>query len=235
MKAILLAAGLGKRLRPITDTIPKCLVPINGKPLLSYWLELLLIDRDIQCILLNLHYLAQDVKDYIISSPWKEKVQFAHENELLGTGGTILAAKDFIDNKSVMVIHADNLSRFSLIDFIKSHDNRPEYCAITMMIFKTDQPKNCGILEVNTAGVVMEFYEKVEKPPGNLANSAVYIFEPEVLDFLKSLKKPVIDLSTEVLPYFLGRINTFLNTEYHRDIGTYESLNRAISDFNYEI
>ena len=101
MKAILLAAGLGKRLRPITDTIPKCLVPINGKPLLSYWLELLLIDRDIQCILLNLHYLAQDVKDYIISSPWKEKVQFAYEEELLGTGGTILAAKDFIDNKLV--------------------------------------------------------------------------------------------------------------------------------------
>jgi mannose-1-phosphate guanylyltransferase len=232
MNAILLAAGFGTRLRPLTDTIPKCLVSINGRPLLSYWLELLLIDKGIKNIFLNTHYLAQHIEEYIASSPWKEKVQISHEYKLLGTGGTMLSAEDFIGKKTVMVVHADNLSRFSLKDFIKSHSDRPKHCAITMMIFRTDKPKNCGILKVDNSGVAVELYEKVGNPPGNLANGAVYIFEPEVLDFLKSLKKNEIDLSTDVLPHFLGRINTFLNADYHRDIGTYDSLKIARNDFN---
>ena len=234
MKAILLAAGLGSRLRPLTDSVPKCLIPINGKPLLNYWLELLFINQDISDIILNLHYLAEDVKDFVSSSPWKEKITFSHEKILLGTAGTILNAKDFLGDQSFMVVHADNLSRFVVKDFIDSHNNRPKKCAITMMIFETDQPKNCGIVELDSDGIVMDFFEKIENPPSNLANGAVYIFEPEVLDYLLTFKKPIIDLSTEVLPNFLGRINTYFNDEYHRDIGTHESLKKAKVDFNYE-
>jgi mannose-1-phosphate guanylyltransferase len=78
---------------------------------------------------------------------------------------------------------------------------------------------------------VIAFHEKVANPPGNRANAAVYVFEPEILDFLAKLNREVIDLSTEVIPAFLGRIYTWHNAEYHRDIGSLESLQRAEQEY----
>ena len=233
MRALLLAAGLGTRLRPITNSIPKCMVPIYGKPLLGYWLDALLTNGDIERVLVNTHYLPEHVNNYISTSQWCSKVEIVHESELLGTGGTIVNVSEFFGDQAFMIVHADNLSRFNIADFIRSHEKRPAGSMITMMTFKTDQPKNSGIVELNEDGVVVvEFHEKVEKPPGNLANGAVYIFEPEVINFLLELNKPFIDLSTEVLPNYLGKINTFLNSDYHRDIGTLESLNRAKKEYS---
>jgi mannose-1-phosphate guanylyltransferase len=74
-------------------------------------------------------------------------------------------------------------------------------------------------------------HEKVANPPGNLANAAVYIVEPAVLDFIAALGKPVVDFSTEVLPHFMGRIHSFHNGLYHRDIGTVASLAAAQFEF----
>jgi mannose-1-phosphate guanylyltransferase len=89
-----------------------------------------------------------------------------------------------------------------------------------MMTFETVTPQLCGIIEQDERGVVVGFHEKVANPPCKFANGAVYIFEPSVLDFLATLGKPFIDLSLEVLPCYLGRIVTFHNADYHRDIGT---------------
>ena len=100
-----------------------------------------------------------------------------------------------------------------------------------MMTFKTDAPQSCGIVELNSRGVVQQFHEKVDNPPGDLANAAVYIFEPTVISFLASLGRDIVDISTEVLPAYLGRIQTFLNEDYHRDIGTPESLVLAELEF----
>jgi mannose-1-phosphate guanylyltransferase len=99
-----------------------------------------------------------------------------------------------------------------------------------MMTFDTDAPQTCGIVE-ERAGVVVAFHEKVANPPGTRANAAVYIFEPEVIAFMAKLKKAVIDLSTEVLPHYLGRMCTFHNDQYHRDIGNLESLAMAEREF----
>ena len=93
-----------------------------------------------------------------------------------------------------------------------------------MMTFDTDSPQTCGIVEQDKSGVVYGFHEKSPSPPGRRANAAVYIFEPSVIDFLASLKKEKIDLSTEVIPKFMGRIQGFHNADYHRDIGTIENL-----------
>ena len=84
------------------------------------------------------------------------------------------------EEEAFMVIHADNLSQFSVDEFISSHKKRARKCIMTMMIFETDQPENSGIVETDSDGVVVKFHEKVENPPGNLANGAVYIFEPEI-------------------------------------------------------
>lgn len=226
MKALLLAAGLGTRLRPMTDTVPKCLVPILGKPLLEYWLDLL-FEGGIDAAIVNTHYLAERVREFVAASRWGGDVTLVHEEELLGTGGTVLCNREVLGDGAFLVAHADNLTRFDVRAFRSRHAQRPPGTVITMMTFVTDAPQSSGIVVENTAGIVTEFHEKVANPPGNHANAAVYIFEPEIVAFLAAIGRPVIDLSTEVLPRFLGRICAFHNTTYHRDIGTIGSLRKA--------
>lgn len=230
MRALLLAAGLGTRLRPLTDRVPKCLVPIQGKPLLGYWLDLLL-NGGIERVLVNTHYLAESVRTYVNGSPWRDSVSLAHEESLLGTGGTVLRNRAFFGQSAFLVAHADNLTRFNVGAFLAAHRNRPQGVEITMMTFDTDAPQTCGIVEEDGKGVVVAMHEKQPDPPGRKANAAVYIFEPSVLRFLESMGKEVIDLSTEVIPRFLGRIHTHHNDGYHRDIGSLESLGKAEREF----
>jgi mannose-1-phosphate guanylyltransferase len=103
-----------------------------------------------------------------------------------------------------------------------------------MMTFSTPDPGSCGIVALDEQGIVRSFHEKVSDPPGNLANGAVYILEPSVFEFLESLGKEVIDFSTEVLPHYMGRIFTFHNNVYHRDIGTMESYEAANREYVHE-
>lgn len=226
MRALLLAAGLGTRLRPLTDSVPKCLVPIKGRPLLDYWLEML-SEAGVAPLLVNIHYLPDMVRSYIAESRYHDKVVIVHEEDLLGTGGTILANRDFFGDGPFMVVHADNYSRFDVNAFIARHNARPAGCEITMMTFTTDTPQSCGIVELDERGVVTNFHEKTTKPPGNLANGAVYIVEQTVVNFIARRGKPFVDISTEVLPYYLNRIATYHNGDTHIDIGTPETYQQA--------
>jgi mannose-1-phosphate guanylyltransferase len=231
MRALLLAAGLGTRLRPLTDRIPKCLVPVHGKPLLGYWLDLLL-NAGIERVLVNTHYLPVPVREFVASSPWRTRITLAHEHSLLGTGGTILRNRAYFEDGAFLVAHADNLTRFDVDAFRERHQKRPAGVDITMMTFDTDAPQTCGIVEEDARGIVVGFHEKVGTPPGSRANAAVYILEPGVIGFLESLGKGEIDVSTEVIPGYMGRICTFHNAGYHRDIGTPESLLKAEAEFS---
>jgi mannose-1-phosphate guanylyltransferase len=230
MRALLLSAGFGKRLRPLTDNIPKCLVEINGVPLLEYWLKML-TDAGIHQILVNLHYKAKKVSDYILESKYNTFVKMVYEEQLLGTGGTLLKNIDFFIGEPIMLIHADNLSLFNMSDFIRRHHERPSDTDITMMTFTTPTPESCGIVKLNEKGIVKAFFEKSQNPPGNLASAALFIMEPTVLDFLRQFNKEEIDFSAEVIPHYIGHIYTFHNATYHRDIGTIESLNTAKKEF----
>lgn len=226
MKAFLLAAGLGTRLRPITDHVPKCLVPIHGKPLLHYWLNLLL-PNGIEQILINTHYLPEPVHAFVEVHPLKERISLTHEKQLYGTAGSVLRNRHLFEDAPFLLAHADNLTQFDVQKFIQAHSCRPPGVEITMMTFKTGEPQNCGIVEEDRNGIVIGFHEKVLSPPGNEANAAVYILEPEVLQFIATLNKEFIDFSTEVLPHYLRRMQIFRNTDYHRDIGSPESLRLA--------
>ncbi|MBM3206745.1 MAG: nucleotidyltransferase family protein [Candidatus Staskawiczbacteria bacterium] len=232
MNAILLAGGCGTRLKPITNTIPKCMVSINGKPLIDYWLETLLENPKplIHKVLINTHHLPEIVREHIHKSKWKRFISLVHEEVLLGTGGTILKNRDFFLNQAFFVAHADNLTKFSLEDFIKAHKNRASKVEITAMTFNTDSPKSCGIIVINKNNLVTSFIEKPNNPKSNLANGAVYIFEPSVITFIASLKKDEIDISRDILPNYVGKMDTFHNETYHRDIGTLESLLLAEQD-----
>lgn len=222
MKALLLAAGLGVRLKPITNLVPKCLVPIHGKPLLSYWLDNL-VAIGINEILINIHYKAEQFEKFIKNSRYEEIVTLVYEDELLSTGGTLYQNRHFFSQDDILMAHADNLCLCDFNNFIKAYYARPKGVEITMMTFSTDSPSTCGVVELEQNGLVKAFYEKIDHPPSNLANAAVYILSSKIFDFLKELHKEKIDFSTEVIPHFLGKINTFHNDVYHRDIGNLES------------
>jgi len=229
IKTILLAAGLGTRLRPLTNIWPKCLMPINSRPLLEYWLSTL-FKVNIREVLVNTHYFSEHVEEFLDQVQFKNWVKLRYEKNLLGTAGTIRENLSFIGSNKLLLIHADNWSCCDFSDFLEYHEqSRPSGTLMTMMVFRTESPSSCGVVELNDKGVVVQFHEKVKNPPGNLANAAVYILESEVVSWIKE-NKIASDFSVDVLPYFLGKIATWENTNIHRDIGTVETLSSAQKD-----
>lgn len=222
MKAILLAAGFGTRLKPLTDNIPKCLVQIKGKPLLQIWLERLK-EAGIGPFLINTHYLADKVETFIKHSSFREEVIIVNEEVLKGTAGTLISNIDFFQNEDGLLIHADNYCLADFNEFIEAHKARPDGCLITVMGFRTSYPSNCGIFELDEKGIVINFHEKVASPPGNLANGAIYILSKEILSILKSELNEITDFSTEVMPLFNGKIYCYETRETFIDIGTPET------------
>lgn len=232
MRALLLAAGLGKRLRPITNTIPKCLVPIHGVPLLEIWLAQI-FHSGVTRVVINLHYLPDPVKNYIEKSQWRAQIDLFNEPVLLGTGGTLSATRELLGDGPILVVHADNLSSINLRAFYKAHKNRPKNCFMTMALFYTDTPQCCGIVELDQKNRVTLMHEKTEKPHGKLANAAIYIFESHCLEQIPAMAGYEIDISTQIIPKFLGCIYSYEIKEYHRDIGSQSALSQAHQDMTH--
>ena len=148
VNALLLAAGYGTRLRPLTLTTPKCLVDVGGVPLLERWLQSL---EKCNCsnALVNTHYLSEQVREFLERRQrTKMKVQISHEPQLLGTAGTVLAHQEFFSKGTNLLIHADNATDFDINCLLKAHDQRPRECCLTMLTFDTDEPSKCGIVEI---------------------------------------------------------------------------------------
>lgn len=226
MRAILLSAGYGTRLRPLTNTVPKCLVPIRGRALLDIWIESLQKAK-VDCFLVNTHYLSKQVETHVHSSSYSVSVTLAHECNLLGTAGTLIANAAFYGGEDGMLIHADNFCMADMSEFIKCHDARPKECDITLLAFRSKAPEHCGILVLNDRGVVVEFHEKVTNPPGNLASGAVYLLSGRAIAEICNSLSNVSDFSTEVIPRFLGRIFAYQTDQEFIDIGTPEDYAKA--------
>ena len=226
MRALLLAAGLGTRLRPITDTTPKCLVPIHGQALLAIWLQRL-AQAGIGPFLVNTHYLSGQVNAFVETSPYRKDIILVHERDLLGTAGTLIANLDFFCGSDGLLIHADNYCLADFSAFLQAHRSRPPECLMTMMTFRTTDPSSCGIAELDERGVVIGFHEKLAKPQGNLANGAVYILSAELLARMSTDLNAVTDFSTEVLNRFVGQIYSYETSAVFLDVGTPETYEQA--------
>lgn len=224
VRALLLAAGLGTRLRPLTDHTPKCLVEIGGEPLLGHWLRTLEA-AGCEAVLVNTHHLAEQVVAFL--QGWQGKgmaVQSVHEPVLLGTAGTLLTNQAFFSGATGLLIHADNAMAEPLDNLLARHRERPSHCLLTMLTFATASPTSCGIVERDEQGVVTGFHEKVAEPPGNLANAALYAFDSKFLEHLNSLGSSCSDFSTEVLPTLIGQMYTCHTSDRYLDIGTPSAL-----------
>lgn len=227
MKAFLLAAGVGSRLRPLTNKIPKCLVPIDGKPLLYYWLNLF-EKNGIDEVLINLHHLPDQVIDYLEQNSFDLAIHTVREENLLGSAGTVRNNFDFVYREDAFLIcYADNLTKLRLhrmIDFHLTH--RP---IMTIGLFRASNPGECGIVELDGENRVINFEEKPLHPNSDLANAGIYACSPEIIHYLP--RKTPADIGYDVLPSLIGDMKGFLIEDYIIDIGTKENYQRAQREF----
>jgi mannose-1-phosphate guanylyltransferase len=218
MKAIILAAGLGTRLRPITETTPKCLVPINGVPLLELWLRE--CERaGVDGVLVNTHHLAERVEEFVATRRGVP-VTLAYEATLLGSAGTIAANWNFVDDaESFLVVYADNLTTFALAELTAFHATHKRIAS--MALFRSPNPSACGVVELDAAGLVTGFWEKPANPRGNLVNAGLYVFRREVRPYLPATVPA--DVGGSLMPALVGRAMGLPIHGYFVDIGTLEN------------
>lgn len=229
IRALLLAAGYGSRLRPLTLSTPKCLVNIKGRPLLEHWL-IKLNKLPSEKVLINTHYLNTQVDNFLKDCNFKKlEIMKTYEKQLLGTAGTFIRNIKFFSGSIGMLIHADNYTEVDLNELINAHINKPKECLITMLTFNTDNPRSCGIVEVNHENIVIKLHEKIDNPPGNRANGAIYIFDDIFTEWISRNYPYAKDFTNDILPRLLGRIYTWHTNEPYLDIGTKESLKKAQS------
>ena len=226
MKAFLLAAGEGRRLRPLTDRLPKCLAPIDGTPLLGIWLRLLEA-HGVRGVLVNTHHFAGDVEAFLKTWPTSMEVATTHEPRLLGSAGTVLANREFVLGEDrFLVIYADNLSNVDLGSMVRFHAERPE--PLTIGVVPTDRPREKGTVVIDAQGRIVAFDEKAERPRSNLSNAGVYVASGEMFDELPAAgPSGVLDFGYDVLPRMVPRLAAYHIQEFLVDIGTPEAYAEA--------
>jgi mannose-1-phosphate guanylyltransferase len=223
VKAFLLAAGVGSRLRPITDTTPKCMLVIEDRPLLDIWLDA--FDRaGVEEVLVNLHHLPGVVRRHLAARAAPPAVRMFFEPELLGSAGTLLANRQWVDDEELfLACNADNLTDFDLRSLIGRH--REHGVIATLAVFHSPQPSAGGVVELDADGKVIGFAEKPAEPVSDLTNAGIYAFHPSVLDEIDGM--PPNDIGYDLLPRLVGRARAVLVEGYFRDIGTADAYQRA--------
>jgi mannose-1-phosphate guanylyltransferase len=222
VKAFLLAAGVGSRLRPITDTIPKCMVPIDGKPMLDIWLDSL-NRAGVDEVLVNLHYLPHVVRRHLDERTGPPAVRTFFEPELLGSAGTLAANRAWVAaDEMFLACYADNLTDFDLRFLVQTHRERG--MAATLTVFHSERPSAGGVVELDGSDTVIGFTEKPHNPVSDLVNAGMYAFHPGVLDEIDDSPR---DIGYDLLPRLLGRATAIPVDGYFRDVGTIEAYHRA--------
>ena len=226
MKAFLLAAGVGSRLRPITDTTPKCMLAIGGQPLLDIWLDA--FDRaGVDEVLVNLHHLPDVVRNHLkarAGSLRPPAVRTVFEPELLGSAGTLAANRAWVGGEEMfLACYADNLTDFDLRSLAETH--RAHGAIATLTVFHSDRPSAGGVVELDAAGTVVGFTEKPSQPVSDLVNAGMYAFHPRVLDEIGG--PPPRDIGYDLLPRLVGRAKAMPVEGYFRDVGTADAYQRA--------
>lgn len=223
MKAFLLAAGIGSRLRPITDATPKCMLVLGGRPLLDIWLNAF-ARAGVDEVLINLHHLPDVVRRHLAAHMGPPAVRTVYEPELLGSAGTLVANRQWVDNEEFfLACNADNLTDFDLQSLISAHR---EYSPIaTLTVFHSPNPSAGGVVEIDAVGRVIGFAEKPSQPVSDLTNAGMYAFHPRVLDEIDAV--PPNDIGYDLVPRLVGRARAILTDSYFRDIGTADAYRLA--------
>lgn len=236
MKAMILAAGVGSRLDPLTRNVPKPMVPVVNQPVMEHIVKLL-VRHGFTDIVANTHYLADQIEGYFNDgNSLGANMIFNREAELLGTAGGLKRVSenfDFFDlNETFVVVGGDDLTNIDLSAMLRFHHSKKSLATIGLAT--VSDPSQFGVVVLEEGGRISRF---VEKPapgtaPSNLVNTGVYLFEPQILDFIPSGK--FHDFGKEVFPFLLQQKEAFYGYstgDYWRDVGNLSEYRESHDDF----
>jgi NDP-sugar pyrophosphorylase family protein len=189
MRAMILAAGFGTRLRPLTNTLPKALVPIAGRPLIEYGL-LFLKSYGIEDVIINLHHLGEKIQAALgDGSAYGLRITYSLENPLLETGGGIKKAQLFLDSETFVVLNCDTIIDLDLTALLAEH--RKNRAAATLVLRPDPEAARYGIVETDASGRIRRFLgqpAEVNEPLWPCMFTGLQMLEPRVFDFMPEEK-----------------------------------------------
>jgi len=230
-KAMVLAAGLGTRLRPLTDLISKPMAPIVNKPVMEHIIELL-IQHGFKEIVCNLHWYPEAIKNYFgDGSRYNIKITYSYEPELLGTAGGVKKVEAFFEGKTFLILSGDALTDIDLTDLIEFHKKKGGVC--TLVLTEVDDTSQYGVVITDNSSRITGFQEKplMGEAKSRLANSGIYVFEPEIFkyipcgafyDFGRDLYPKLLEMQ---IPYY-----GYKHDKYWNDVGSLEQYQQGNFD-----
>ncbi|MBA2522458.1 MAG: NDP-sugar synthase [Solirubrobacterales bacterium] len=226
MRAMVMAAGLGTRLRPITHEIPKPVVPVGNVAIVEQLVRLL-AEHGVEEVIANLHWFPETVEGRLgDGSSFGVELSYRHEDELLGTAGGVRNVADFLtaDADTFIVLAGDALTDVDLTALTEAH--RANGGVATLAVKKVQDVSEYGVIVAGSDGRVQGFQEKPDPAEAlsDLVNCMVYAFSPELFDYFprEEMEDPV-DFANDVFPALLAQDVAFHVHEvdgYWNDIGT---------------
>ena len=219
MRAMVLAAGLGTRLRPLTYEITKPMVPVLDRPVMEHIVELL-ARHGIEEVIANLHYFPDTIREY-----FGERLHYRLEEELLGTAGGVRGCAEFFGEESFLVISGDALTDIDIGAFAARH--REAGGVATLAVKRVEDTREYGVVLHDRDGRVTGFQEKPspEEALSDLGNCGIYMFTPQIFDYFP--ERPFVDWAKDVFPALLASDALFQVhevREYWNDVGSLAEL-----------
>jgi len=231
-KAMVLAAGLGTRLRPLTDLISKPMAPIVNRPVMEHIIKLL-AEHGFKDIVCNLHYFPDVIKNHFgDGSKWGVNIVYSFEEELLGTAGGVKKVEDFFQEQTFLVISGDALTDIDLsnaYDFHKEKKGRA-----TLVLTEVEDTTQFGVVILDNEKRIKGFQEKPlsGEARSNLANSGIYFFEPDIFKYMPPRgqfydfgKNLFPDLLEKDIPYY-----GYKHSSYWNDVGSLDEYQQGNFD-----
>jgi NDP-sugar pyrophosphorylase family protein len=230
MRGMILAGGLSTRLYPLTNNLPKPLVPVLDRPVVGHILEYLRA-HGVDDIAINVHYFAQAVRQFVgDGSVWNARITYLHETELMGSAGAVKQLAERFD-QTFVVIGCDDVTTIDLAGAVDFHKRRG--ATATIVLAQAKDVSQYGVVVTDPDGRIKSFQEK--PAPGtelsNFANTGVYIFEPSVLSHIPA--NTFYDFGKQVFPYLLKAEEKFYGVcqdAYWCDVGTPSEYRRVHRD-----
>ena len=228
MRAMILAAGKGTRVRPITERMPKPMIPLFGRPILEYLIGVLK-SAGVDAIMSNLFHLGQKIEAYFGDGHrFGVDMLYSYENELLGSGGGLKRVESFFQEGTFLVLCGDALIDLDLKAALDFHKQKASIA--TLILKHTDTPESYGIVETNADGKIVSFQEKpkAEEARTDLANTGIYILEPEVLKLIPERTR--WDLGGDLFPLLVEKDAPFFGFAADfswLDLGTVKDYHQA--------
>jgi mannose-1-phosphate guanylyltransferase len=225
MKAMVLAAGLGTRLRPLTYEITKPMVPVLDRPVMEHIVDLL-ERHSFDGVIANLHYFPETIREH-----FGERISYRYEEELLGTAGGVRACADFFGDEPFLVISGDALTDIDLSAFAARH--RDAGGVATLAVKQVPDTREYGVVLHDQQGRITGFQEKPspEEALSDLGNCGIYMFDPRIFEYFPD--RPFVDWAKDVFPVLLENDVPFHIhelSEYWNDIGSLGELRQGTFD-----